>query len=376
MKLSVIILNYNVKYFLQQCILSVQRALQDLDAEIIVVDNASTDGSCLMVKNHFPTIKCIENKENVGFSKANNQGVSEALGEYVCILNPDTAVAEDTFKKCFAFAETKENMGALGIYYLDGTGNFLPESKRNLPTPTRSLLKILGITRGKNGYYAKYLDKDDIGEVDILAGAFLFLKRATYLEVGGFDEDYFMYGEDIDICYKLLQAGYTNFYDGSHKVLHYKGESTQKDTLYLERFYGAMNIFYSKHFSKNKLRTSLVSLGVGISKFFKKLKSRKIVSIQNTAQEVWVLTEDISLLSKLSEIFEIPVKSVARRAVEEDLVSNKMIVFDSQYLSYKYIFQLMEKQKNRGNTFRIKPPHAKFIIGSDQSDQKGGMVQL
>ncbi|HAT63110.1 MAG TPA: glycosyl transferase family 2, partial [Flavobacteriaceae bacterium] len=186
MKLSVIILNYNVRYFLEQCILSVQRAMRDLGAEIIVVDNASQDDSCAMVKQYFPSVILIENKENVGFSKANNQAVAVARGEYVCILNPDTAVAEDTFAKCISFAEMNKNLGALGIYYLDGTGNFLPESKRNLPTPTRSLLKILGIAGGRRGYYARYLNEKETGEVEILAGAFMFLKRVVYLEVGGF----------------------------------------------------------------------------------------------------------------------------------------------------------------------------------------------
>ncbi|MAL60369.1 MAG: glycosyl transferase family 2 [Flavobacteriaceae bacterium] len=376
MKLSVIILNYNVRYFLEQCILSVQRAMRDLGAEIIVVDNASQDDSCAMVKQYFPSVILIENKENVGFSKANNQAVAVARGEYVCILNPDTAVAEDTFAKCISFAEMNKNLGALGIYYLDGTGNFLPESKRNLPTPTRSLLKILGIAGGRRGYYARYLNEKETGEVEILAGAFMFLKRVVYLEVGGFDEDYFMYGEDIDICYKLMKAGYTNYYDGSNYVLHYKGESTQKDAAYLDRFYGAMQIFYKKHFSKNKVTTVFVSFGVKLTKAFKKTRSNRNKNGEHSAEEVWVLTEDLSLLKNLSEIFEIPVKSVAKRAVEEDLVSNKMIVFDSQYLPYKYIFQLMEKQKNRGNSFRIKPPKSQFIIGSDQSDQKGGTVLL
>ncbi|MCB0458078.1 MAG: glycosyltransferase family 2 protein, partial [Flavobacteriaceae bacterium] len=275
-----------------------------------------------------------------------------------------------------AFAEAKPTMGALGIYYLDGTGNFLPESKRNLPTPTRSLLKIVGFTHGKNGYYAKHLAENEIGNVEILAGAFLFLKKEKYLQVGGFDEDYFMYGEDIDLCYKLIKAGYTNEYFGTQKVLHYKGESTQKDAAYLDRFYGAMNIFYKKHFSKNKLTTGIVSMGVKLTKAVKRLKKNRPQNSLENIEEIWVLTEDLVLLKRLSELFEIPVKSVARRAVEEDLVSHKMIVFDSSYISYKYIFQLMEKQQNRGNAFRIKPPKATFIIGSDQSDQKGSVLHL
>lgn len=376
MKLSVVILNYNVRYFLEQCILSVQKTSKNLDAEIIVIDNASSDDSCEMVKTQFPSVTLIENKENVGFSKANNQAVAIAKGEYVCILNPDTAVAEDTFSQCISFYEAQKSIGALGIYYMDGTGNFLPECKRNLPTPSRSLLKILGIAGGRKGYYAKFLPEKETGMVEILAGAFLFIKKSIYDEVGGFDEDYFMYGEDIDLSYKLIKAGYTNFYNGSLQVLHYKGESTQKDSAYLNRFYGAMDIFYKKHFSKNTLTTALVSFGVRLTKFFRKVKSDNHHSTEMGVEEVWVLTEDLILLRKLSEHYHIPVKSVARRAVEEDLVSNKLLVFDSQYLSYKSIFQIMDYQKNRGNSFRIKPPKSNFIIGSDQSDQKGGVVLL
>ena len=157
MKLSVIILNYNVRYFLEQCILSVQKSIKGLDAEIIVVDNNSQDESCKMVRILFPEIILIENKENIGFSRANNQAVKIARGEYICILNPDTAVAEDTFIKALQFAESKDDLGALGTFLMDGTGNFLPESKRNLPTPKVSLLKILG---SGNSYYANKVAKE------------------------------------------------------------------------------------------------------------------------------------------------------------------------------------------------------------------------
>ena len=219
MKLSVIILNYNVQYFLEQCILSVQRSLKSIDSEIIVIDNNSPDDSCAMVKAKFPEITLIENKENVGFSKANNQAVKIAKGEYVCILNPDTAVAEDTFVKALFYAESISNLGALGIYLMDGTGSYLPESKRNLPTPKASLLKLFG--SGKS-YYANHIAPKGDGEVAVLVGAFMLLKRKVYNEVNGFDEDYFMYGEDIDFSYKITKAGYKNHYLG-HGLLSHKG---------------------------------------------------------------------------------------------------------------------------------------------------------
>ena len=272
MTLSVVILNYNVRYFLEQCLLSVQKAIENLDAEIIVIDNDSKDDSCQMVKKLFPNVILIENRENVGFSKANNQAVKVAKGKYVCILNPDTAVAEDTFSKSLQYYESIENIGALGVYLMDGTGNFLPESKRNLPTPKVSILKLTGFTQK---YYANQVSETSHGEVEVLVGAFMLLKRSIYEEVGGFDEDYFMYGEDIDLSYKIAKAGYQNHYFGEITVLHYKGESTIKDEAYLERFYGAMQIFYKKHFNKNILLESSVSAGVAFAKKAKRITSEK-----------------------------------------------------------------------------------------------------
>ncbi len=375
MKLSVVILNYNVRYFLEQCILSCQQAIRTIDAEIIVIDNASSDESGSMVREKFPEVLYIQNEENVGFSKANNQAVTRAKGEFVCILNPDTAVASDTFTRCIQFAESNLKMGALGGYYLDGTGNFLPECKRNLPTPFRSLLKLIGLGQGKNGYYAKQVPKESVGTVEILAGAFLFLKKEVYLEAKGFDEDYFMYGEDIDLSYKIAKLGYTNFYNGHIKILHYKGESTQKDQAYFERFYGAMQIFFQKHFSQNRLLNTLVKWGVAYAKFSKGRKTEKQEESFDV-DEIWVLTEDLALLRALATTYDLPVKSVAVRAVEEDLLERKMLVFDTTYLSYQVIFELMIKQKNRQNKFRIRPPGCNFIIGSDQSDHKGEVVKL
>src|SRR5690606_14586606 len=267
-----VILNYNVRFFLEQCLLSVQKAIETLDAEIIVIDNDSKDDSCQMVKTLFPNVTLIENKENVGFSKANNQAVAVAKGEYLCILNPDTAVAEDTFSKTIEYYESIENIGALGVYMMDGTGNFLPESKRNLPTPKVSFLKLTGFTQK---YYATHILETSNGKVDVLVGAFMLLKRSIYNEVGGFDEDYFMYGEDIDLSYKISQAGYQNHYLGETSVLHYKGESNVKDEVYFERFYEAMQIFYTKHFNRNFLLESSVSAGVGLAKKAKMISFEK-----------------------------------------------------------------------------------------------------
>ena len=376
MKLSIIILNYNVRYFLEQSILSVERALHGIDAEIIVADNDSKDDSCDMVKQRFPHITLLENKENLGFSKANNRAVAVAKGEYVCILNPDTAIAEDTFSKALNYASKQEKFGALGVYLMDGTGNFLPESKRNIPTPWRSLLKLVGWPQVTNGYYARHVDDRGMGEVDTLVGAFMLMKRDVYNEVGGFDEDYFMYGEDIDLSYKLIQAGYKNHYLGDLCVLHYKGESTQKDSAYLDRFYGAMRIFYNKHFRSSYIQHAFMNFGVKMAKTLRGRKKGKRKSNAPYTEEVLVFTESIALLKKLSEVYDIPVRSGSKTAMGNALFTNTLCVFDVDYVSYQQIFSVMQQRKNKQNSFRIKPPGCNFVIGSDQSDQKGNVKKL
>lgn len=376
MKLSVIILNYNVSFFLRQCILTVQEALVGIESEIIVIDNDSKDDSCEMVKRHFPKIKLIENKENVGFSKANNQGVAIAKGEYVCILNPDTAVAKDTFVKALAFAESKSDLGVLGVRLIDGTGNYLPESKRNIPTPKVSLYKILGFRSKKFSYYAEQLSDNETGEVPVLVGAFMLLKTKVYKEVGGFDEDYFMYGEDIDLSYKLLKANYKNYYLGSITMLHYKGESTTRDKKYLSRFYGAMHIFYKKHFKSNSIFKTLVFTGITMMRFFNLFKMNRDIKPEFVGQDYFLLSDNISFLQKLTRATQIKFKSMSKSAVTDSKMFNSCFVFDGNYVAYEKIFAAMEFLKNKGNIFRIRPVNTDFILGSDSSTGKGDVFDI
>ncbi|MBT8268681.1 MAG: glycosyltransferase family 2 protein, partial [Bacteroidia bacterium] len=209
MKLSVVILNYNVRHFLELCLCSVEKATKGLDTEIIVADNNSSDDSCAMVRVEFPGVKLIENKENLGFAKGNNAAVEQAQGEYICILNPDMVVPENLFRELLDFASDHPKMGAVGCKLIDGSGQFLPESKRNVPTVKVALGKLTGSSKG---YYADHIEVDHDAPVDILVGAIMFMKKAVYKEVGGFDEAYFMYGEDIDLSYTLLKKGYQNWY--------------------------------------------------------------------------------------------------------------------------------------------------------------------
>jgi GT2 family glycosyltransferase len=271
MKLSVIIVSYNVRHFLEQCLTSVQHALHGLEGEVFVVDNDSSDGSVQMVASRFPSVHLIANKDNVGFSKANNQAIVQSKGEYILLLNPDTVVEEDTFRKCVSFMDSHTDAGGLGVKMIDGKGNFLPESKRGMPSPSVAFWKISGLSglfpksRTFGKYHLGFLSEDETHEVEILAGAFMMMRKSVIEKVGMLDESFFMYGEDIDLSYRILQGGYKNYYYPGTRIIHYKGESTKKSSVnYVLVFYKAMVIFAEKHFSKSHARvfSFLINLAV------------------------------------------------------------------------------------------------------------------
>ncbi len=256
--LSVIIVNYNVQYFLDQCLDSVKKASHNLKVEVFVVDNDSKDGSVEMVKDSHSEVNLIANKENIGFSKANNQAMELAKGKYILLLNPDTVVGEDTFDKTFSFMEKHTDTGGLGIRMFDGRGNFLPESKRGLPSPMVAFYKIFGLSalfpksKRFGQYHLGHIPEDQTAEVDILSGAFMMMRKETLLKTGLLDETFFMYGEDIDLSYRIQLAGFKNIYFADSSIIHYKGESTKKGSAnYVFVFYRAMIIFARKHFSQN-----------------------------------------------------------------------------------------------------------------------------
>ena len=271
MKLSVIIVNYNVSAFLEQALASAVKAMRGIEGEIYVVDNHSVDDSVAMVKTKFPQVKLIENQDNVGFAKANNQAIRVSTGEYVLLLNPDTLVEEDTFSKCIDFMDATPDCGGLGVKMVDGQGRFLPESKRGIPYPSSSFYKLFGLSKlfpksKKFGaYHATYIGEDETHEVEVLAGAYMMLRRSVLDEVGLLDEDYFMYGEDIDLSYRILKGGYKNYYFPQTRIIHYKGESTKKGSLnYVYVFYKAMQIFAKKHFSANNAKIFNVAVDAAI----------------------------------------------------------------------------------------------------------------
>ncbi len=364
MKLSIVILNYNVRYFLELCLKSVQTAISDIDAEIIVVDNNSEDDSCEMVKQLFPEVNLIENKTNFGFSKGNNVGVSQAKGDYICILNPDTVVAEDIFFKLLKFSEEKEKLGIIGCKLINGSGVFLPESKRNIPYVKAAFKKIFG---NCNDYYANHLQENEVGPVDVLVGAFMFLKRDVYNIIEGFDEDYFMYGEDIDLSYRVLKAGYDNYYYGRSSVIHFKGESTLKDKFYARRFYGAMQIFYKKHFKKNVLFDMLVWLGIRLVYVFRKMPTNQQKKISH-----YIFISNI-INEKLEAVLS---KKVILKQKLDTIEKHTEVIFNANSCSYKEIIEMIEGNKDKDVTFKILPKNSNFVLGSDDAISRGEVIIL
>jgi GT2 family glycosyltransferase len=253
MELSVIIVSFNVSEYLRNCLHSVIKACGKINSEIFVVDNNSSDNSDEMVRNEFPEVKIISNSVNKGFSAANNQAIEQSGGQYILLLNPDTLVEEDSFSKCIAFMNNHPDAGALGVRMVNGQGRFLPESKRSLPTPATAFFKTFGFSsifpgsRFLNRYYLPDVDCYETSVTEVIAGAFMFIRREALVKAGLPDEDFFMYGEDIDLSYRILQAGYQNYYFPEVQIIHYKGKSTRRDNYNdIFNFYGAMRIYSGK----------------------------------------------------------------------------------------------------------------------------------
>lgn len=246
MKLSVIIVNYNVRYYIEQCINSVERATKDIETEIFVVDNHSTDGSVPYLRRRFgKRIELIESNHNLGFARANNKAIRESTGEYVLLLNPDTFVGEDAIRQVVDFLDAHPKAGGIGVKMHNADGTLARESRRGIPTPFVSMLKMFGFSKR---YYMSYLSWDEPGRIEVISGAFCMVRRKVLDEVGLLDKDFFMYGEDIDLSYRILKGGYENWFVPAN-ILHYKGESTQKSSFrYVHVFYQAMIIFFRKHY--------------------------------------------------------------------------------------------------------------------------------
>lgn len=372
MILSVIIVSYNSSSFLELCLHSVAKAISQLEieSEVIVVDNSSSDDSCEVLNNKFSFVKLIQNDENIGFSKANNLGVSKAKGKYICILNPDTVLQENTFDEILKFYKSNIKVGFVGCQMIDGNGMFLKESKRVIPSIFSSFMKVLGISK----FYYSALDKDKRGYIDILAGAFMFVEKTIYDSVKGFDEDYFMYGEDIDLSYKALKKGYSNYYLGDVKIIHFKGESTDKNSVYINRFYNAMYIFYTKHFNKF-LFTKI--LAYSFFKFIISIKNLsnfsdlglKLVNSKTTYKNTYLVTgstdDKISIIATRVDLNYLAINKT----------ENSLLIFDLNSISLSEIINHFDFI-SESNSFRIIVPNTNFYVGSDYADKKGQIIRF
>jgi GT2 family glycosyltransferase len=389
MVLSVIIVNYNVKYFIEQCLRSVEKATQQIDAEIIVVDNASTDGSVSYLQQRFPSVKFLRNNINVGFGKANNQGLVKSNGELVLFLNPDTIIPEDALEKCISFLTTRADAGALGVRMIDGSGKYLPESKRGFPSFTTSFFKLSGITsrfprsRRLAKYYLGHLPEHEVNEVDVLAGAFLMVKKQVLDVTGAFDEAFFMYGEDIDLSYRVQKAGWKNFYFPVTSIVHFKGESTKKGDLdYVKMFYNAMSIFVTKHYGAGKsgLYPLFIQLAIALRAIPSALKTflgspqRATASALSDSLLICSPEEGKKIINTLEKTNRSRKFQVCTSPPPlEVLKHTQEIIFSETVISYKEMIGIMQQLKNR-SVFRFYNPASSAIIGSDSKNKSGEVI--
>ena len=391
--LSVIIVNYNVKYYLEQCLESVRRASQGLPTEVFVVDNLSTDGSVEYLRERFPEVTFVANKENVGFARANNQAIRQSTGKYVLLLNPDTIVGEDTLHRFVEFMEAHPEAGGAGAYMLHVDGSFAPESRRGMPTPFVAFCKMSGLTalfpksRLFGRYYMGYLDEREVNEIEVISGAYMMLRREALDKVGLLDEDFFMYGEDIDLSYRVVQGGWKNYFLPV-RMLHYKGESTVKNSYrYVYTFYEAMRLFFRKHYGHYSWVISVpINLAIWAQSFLvfigNRLRYRKSPKKKASLQRALVIG-DAQMLGEVRALLEKYHPSANHRFVEAaeathpkghlaediDLKGYDTVVYDTDHYSYSTVLALL--QQTPGNTLRLATYSAKTkLLITDQKIYK------
>jgi len=401
LQLSIIIVNYNVKYFLEQCLQSVLLATKNCTAEIFVVDNNSTDGSKQFLEPLFKEVHFIWLPKNIGFAKANNIALAKTSGDYILFLNPDTIVAEDSFEKTIAFLQNNAAIGALGVKMIDGSGQFLKESKRAFPSPSISLFKILGLANlfPKSKLFAKYhmghLSVNENNEVDVLAGAFMLVPKVVLNVVGSFDEAFFMYGEDVDLSYRIQKAGYKNYYFAKTTILHFKGESTKKGSLnYVRLFYKAMNLFVHKHYKSGNAAVFTFLINIGI---WFRASLATLTSVFKVDKKTFIKDKDNFIISdevnytKVVEILSVHNESVMDRVnifnndkkntindistIQSYLKRDTAVVFCQNHLSVSKIIQLVQ-QFPVGIVKRFHLANTKSIVSSHSKDGRGDSIGL
>ena len=403
MLLSVIIVNYNVKYFLEQCLNSVQKACEGIDAEIIVIDNNSTDKSREWLQNEFSQVIFTWQETNDGFGKANNKALKQATGEYILFLNPDTIIAGDSLALCLAEMKKDNTVGALGVRMIDGSGKFLKESKRGFPTAAASFFKMTGFSslfphsKTFAHYYSGHLKQKETNEVDVLAGAFMMLSRKAIEITRGFDEDFFMYGEDVDLSYRIQKAGLKNIYFAGTTIIHFKGESTQRfSASYNEHFYGAMKLFVNKHFAEKKAMLFFTNLAISGGQMLASFKSLFAKKENDASLQKPLNTAIAAGQQKFDECLHLlkyaspPVAIAGRIAVnhsdtgtalgriddvQEIVLKNKIqqLVFCEGEQSFKTIIQQAENIAGKtGMLFHASG--SRSIVGSSNKNRQGKFI--
>lgn len=366
---------------MEQCLCSVVKACNNIQTEIWVVDNNSTDGSKDFFSNRFPQVQFIWKQENVGFAKANNEALKLAKGEKILFLNPDTILPEDCLQKCLQFFDQQKNTGALGVTMIDGSGNFLPESKRGFPSAFASFCKMTGLTKlfahpscfgakifGR--YYLAHLPKDQTNEVDVLSGAFMMVDKKVLNRVGGFDEDYFMYAEDIDLSYRIQKAGYHNIYFSGTSIVHFKGESTVKQhPEYIRNFYGTMILFVKKHYSGvSKIGyVWLLKILVAVKSMFAGRAKQQAHPMQK--RKAFVLIDEAGL-KKNGAMYRKYFESPERIDSITQSPAGSILLCCEPFLSFKEMILLMQQYRNQYEFF-IHAATTGSMVGSRHKNTPG-----
>lgn len=382
--LSVIIVNYNVKYYLEQCLESVRRASKGLPVEVFVVDNLSTDGSVEYLRERFPEVTFIVNKENVGFARANNQAIRQSNGEYVLLLNPDTIVGGDVLVRMVEFMDAHPEAGGAGAYMLNVDGTFAPESRRGLPTPFVAFCKMAGLSalfpksRLFGRYYMRYLDEREVNKIEVISGACMLLRREALDKVGLLDEDFFMYGEDIDLSCRVLEGGYANYFLPV-RMLHYKGESTVKSSYrYVYTFYEAMRLFFRKHYGHYSFVVSLpINLVIWVRSFLayvgNQFRHRKIVEPAPSNMLVIGAPDMLAEVEELLRCYQPKghhclvegselTLSDGHLSVDVDCTKYDTVVYDADGYSYTHMLGLLERTPGNGVRLATYSVRSKVLI--------------
>ena len=386
MVLSVIIVHYRVPYFLELCLRSLEKALKGLEAEVIVVDNHSADGSVGLLRPMFPKVTWIENPANTGFASANNLGLRKASGEFILFLNPDTIVPEDFARSCLSFLQTAASPGALGVRMIDGSGHFLKESRRGFPTPWVAFCRLTGLTalfprsRRFAGYYLGNISTGHTHHAPVISGACMLVSRRGLNKTGAFDETFFMYGEDIDLSYRLEKAGYTNYYFPEITIIHFKGESTQKNIRYTRQFYKAMIQFRRKHFRKGLpglfLLEPAIWLRAGLSAIRKAI-ARPGGNHREMGRRSW-LTGDPAVIAQLRAAFPTAAAPTAafsaapfpRTLAADTADADEIIYCIGNDFSFRSAIEALEK-KDPAKTAAFYVAGGRAVIRSTRSDKQG-----